>query len=36
MEGLDAQDVVEDVEVEINKVIEYNILNNEDIDIVSL
>jgi hypothetical protein len=33
MEGSEAYDVVEDVEVEINEVIEENILDNEDIDI---
>jgi hypothetical protein len=33
MEGSEAYDVVEDVEVEMNEVIEENILDNEDIDI---
>jgi hypothetical protein len=33
MEALEAYDVVEDVEVEMNEVNEDNILHNEDIDI---
>ena len=32
MEGLEAYDVVEDIEVEIIEVIEDNMLDNEDID----
>ena len=33
MEGSEAYDIVEDVEVEMNEVIEDHILDNEDIDI---